>query len=284
MTRGNQRMNPFCSSILYVVWYGWMEWENGSEIYWNVTFCHTDEWSICAKELHKAKQIPHTSEWQNKTILFLFSHTDKILLEASVTTGFGLESVYFGEVFFEWKYQIIDIFSDEYFEHEISSLFEKNLRNVENSKIELYWSILIYTCHSSGGWSNIWSNQIELSDLETIEIGSDFFIFKNTLFEKMNVGMTKIWINFLNIYTHSFVTWLDNLCDYLKKTSWCCCNIENIHLWFDDLIFFLDFDEFERTSCSKSEFFCFFKIRVVDNKWFGHIGWQIRKSRYTIVI
>lgn len=204
-------------------------------------------------------------------VLFILSHTDKIFFKTPITTSFGLESVYFGEVFFEWGYEIIDIFSYKYFQHKISSFFEENLGNIENSEIEFYRSVLVYASHTSCGWRNIRGDEIKLSDIQTIKICPNFFIFKNTLLKNMNIGMTKIRIDFLNIYTYCLVIWFDYLRNHLKKTSRCCGNIENIHFWFYNSIFFLNFNQFKCTSCSESEFFCLFKIGVVDDKWFGHI-------------
>lgn len=223
--------------------------------------------------------------WVGYNLLLVFlSHCDKIFLKAPITTSLWFESVYFYEVFFEREHKIIDIFSYKHLEYEISSFFQKNLSNIKYSKIEFYWSILIYSSHTSSGRCNIRSDKVELSDLETIEIGSNFFILKNTLLEEVYIGMTKIRINFLDINSNSFITWFDDFCDYLKKASWSSCNIKNIHFWFYDTIFFLDFNELEGTSCSKTEFFRLLKIGILYNKRFGHNDWQIKKSLYTIVV
>ena len=55
--------------------------------------------------------------------LILPPQTNKILFKASVTTGLWLEPTYFLEIFFEWSHEIIDIFTDEYLEYEITSFF-----------------------------------------------------------------------------------------------------------------------------------------------------------------
>ncbi len=171
-------------------------------------------------------------------------------------------------------YEIEYIFSYKYFEYERSSFPQKYFSNIEDCEIELYWFILIDPSHTGCWWCYIRCNCIELPDSETFQIAFYLFELKYTFLEKMNIRETKIRIYFLYIYPDGFSLLSYYLCYNLKKTSRCSSDIENIHLWFYYIVFFLYFYEFECTSCSITEFLGFFKVWIMDDKWLWHIFWQ----------
>jgi hypothetical protein len=67
-----------------------------------------------------------------------FPYTDKILLKTPISTGFWLESADLLEVGLEWEHEVIHVFTDEYLQYQITSLFEEYLCDVEYSEVELY--------------------------------------------------------------------------------------------------------------------------------------------------
>ena len=81
--------------------------------------------------------------------------TDKILFEAAITTGFWLEPRDFFEVFLEGSDEVIDILTDEDFQDEFPSFFEKYFRHLEDRQIELHGTILIDPRDAGRGWCDI---------------------------------------------------------------------------------------------------------------------------------
>lgn len=70
--------------------------------------------------------------------LVLLAHTDEIFLETPFSARLWLESVYFDKMLLEGSHEIIHVFTDEYLEYEIASLFEKYFRYIEDRKVEFY--------------------------------------------------------------------------------------------------------------------------------------------------
>jgi homoserine trans-succinylase len=73
-----------------------------------------------------------------RDLLLSFPYTDKILFETPISTGLRFESTDFFEVGLEWEHEVVHIFTDEYLEYEITSLFEEYLRDVEYGKVQFY--------------------------------------------------------------------------------------------------------------------------------------------------
>jgi hypothetical protein len=88
--------------------------------------------------------------------------------------------------------------------------------------------------------------------------------------EEMYIGSSKIGIDFRDVDTDYLVIEIDDLRYDLDETPWSRSDVEDMHPGFYEMIFFLDFDELERTPGSITEFFCFFKIRILDDELFGH--------------
>ncbi len=86
----------------------------------------------------------------------------------------------------------------------------------------------------------------------------------------MDIGPSEVGIDLGDIDTDYLVIEVDNPRDHLDKTPRSCSDIEHMHLWMDNIIFFLDFKELERTASTVSHLLGFFKIWVVDNKRFWH--------------
>jgi hypothetical protein len=118
---------------------------------------------------------------------------------------------------FEWKHEIVHIFSDEDFEYEISSFFQEYFRDIEDSEVELDRAILIYSCHPRRRWCDIRSDEIKLPDPERVEINTDFLELEDTLLEKVDIRKSKVRIDLLYIDTDSFSFLSDDLRDHLEK-------------------------------------------------------------------
>lgn len=61
-------------------------------------------------------------------INLFFSDTNEILFETPFTAGFWLDSFQSGIALFYGSNQFLNVLTDEYFEYDITSFFEPNIR------------------------------------------------------------------------------------------------------------------------------------------------------------
>lgn len=144
------------------------------------------------------------------------------------------------------------------------------MSNIEDSEIELDRAILIDSCHPCRRWCDIRGDEIELSDPECVEPGTDFFELKYTLLEEKNIGKSEIGVDLLDIDTDRFSFYPDDFRDHLEERSRSCSEIEDIHSLFYEVEFLLYLEEFEGTPSAISELFCFLEIGIMDDKWLWH--------------
>lgn len=196
--------------------------------------------------------------------------TDKILFKTSISTRLRFHTEYLRKILLQRRYEIIDIFSHKDLEDEVSSFFEKDFCHIKDRDVQLYRAILIDSLHTRRRWSDIRSDQIKLIDPERFKEDFYFFKFKNILLKEVNIWVSEIFIDLLDIDPHHLGLTSDDLRDHLEKASWCGCHIEDIHPRFDDLIFFLDLQKFKRTSSTIPKFFGFFEVGVLDVESFWH--------------
>ena len=216
----------------------------------------------------------------SQTILF-FIQTEKIFFKTSITTCLWFASSE-GFVFcFYWTDKIIHIFSDKYFEEEIRMGFEVGISNIENSKIELYRSILINTGHTGGIWCDIRGDEINLFDLMLEEECIDRLSLKYISNRDKDIFLAK-WFDLLNICSEDLAIWANSPCKYLQEAPWSARKIEYSHTCLDDVMLIIYLHKFECTSGSKSLFFGFPIVWILYLKvvWF-FLFWHMWVSLYT---
>lgn len=109
-----------------------------------------------------------------------------------------------------------------------------------------------------------------MSDTQCIEIVAYLIELEYILLEEVYVRKTKIRIDLLDIDTDYLSSLTNDFCYNLEETPWCARDIEHIHIFLYQIIFFMDFDELECTPSSIPELFCLCKIWIMDDKWFWH--------------
>lgn len=116
----------------------------------------------------QGRQINHktcTEREIQRGLLRLLSLAHEVLFEASVPARLGLtlmENVISG---LYGTYEVLDIFSDKDFEHQSTSLLEKDIRDIEDGEVDFDRTVLIHSGLSGGGSSDIRGEAVELISL-----------------------------------------------------------------------------------------------------------------------
>ena len=131
------------------------------------------------------------------TYLFL-SYTHEVLLETPVAAGLRLDPTECFVASLDRTDEIVHILPDENLEDTVPSLFEINIRDIEDREIQFDRSILVYSSLSGCRRSYIGSQKIELFNPDGFQELEDRSACENITLKERNIRIPK-WFDLLDI-------------------------------------------------------------------------------------